>query len=203
MSDEDKSVASCHINQRHATSTNNTLNNVQDIDSQSANNSSTYQTPSISPNDSRKRPGRPLGSTNESKRIKLSNEKQAKYKITCRYLHKMETIKKGSKARKQRTYPGDAKLIDKIEIDPNSGEIFSIKMKGANKENDLKLEIIGSLHEHDVTGGLKAKLCSAAIVAQAGIDVQIVRCCSQTAEQALYGIYDTELGTIITQRQIN
>lgn len=100
-------------------------------------------------------------------------------------------------------YPDDAKLIDKIEIDPNSGEIFSIKMKGANKENDLKLEIIGSSHEHDVTGGLKAKLCSAAIVAQAGIDVQIVRCCSQTAEQALYGIDDTELGTIITQRQIN
>ena len=105
-------------------------------------------------------------------------------------------------------YPDDAKLISKIEINPHSGEIDSIKIKGGNdsgnKEiDDVQLEIVGSSHEHDVTGGLKAKLGTAVIVAQAGIDVHIVRCCSQTAEQVLRGVDNVQLGTVITQRIIH
>lgn len=102
-------------------------------------------------------------------------------------------------------FPKDAKLLRKIEIDSETGEIDSFEMSGVNQgenKEDIALEVIGSSHEHDVTGGLKAKLGSAATVAKAGVEVQIVRCCSKTALQALqdFGTYD--LGTTIKRKQM-
>ncbi len=102
-------------------------------------------------------------------------------------------------------FPNDARLIRKIEIDSETGEIDSFEMSGVdqgeNKE-DIALEVIGSSHEHDVTGGLKAKLGSAATVAKAGVEVQIVRCCSNTALQALQEFGTCDLGTTIKTKQV-
>ena len=95
-------------------------------------------------------------------------------------------------------HPDEAKLLRTIEIDPTTGEIDSIEIKDDDKCSTVdELEVIGSSHAHDVTGGLKAKLGSAAVVAKAGIDVQIVRCCSKTAEQAIQGLEEMDLGTTI------
>jgi isopentenyl phosphate kinase len=80
----------------------------------------------------------------------------------------------------------DAQLLKTIEIDPNTGKIM------ANN-----LNATGSSHEHDVTGGLEAKLGSAAIVARSGTEVRIVKCNSVTAEQSIKGMETITKGTII------
>ena len=105
-------------------------------------------------------------------------------------------------------YPNDAKLLKKIIIDPLSGEIDSVvQVKDSHSSVDedeaaevKSLEIQGSSHEHDVTGGLKAKLSSAMKVAKTGIQVKIVKCCSKTAEDVLEGC-ETDLGTTISRKK--
>jgi len=111
-------------------------------------------------------------------------------------------------------FPEEAKLLRTIDIDPSTGEIDSVEMQGekgdlvGNGKRTLAtdvgtLEVIGSSHAHDVTGGLKAKLGSAAVVAKTGIDVKIVRCCSKTAEQTIQELHDSDidLGTTITRKK--
>lgn len=80
----------------------------------------------------------------------------------------------------------DAKLLKTIEIDPSTGIIMA--------DN---LDATGSTHEHDVTGGLEAKLGSAAVVARSGTEVRIVKCNSVSAEQTIQGIQTTTKGTLI------
>ncbi len=107
--------------------------------------------------------------------------------------------------------PKEAKLLKRILIDQTNGEIDSVEVAtndGRHKEEQMgnestdigSLEIQGSSHEHDVTGGLKSKLSSAINVARKGIQVRIVKCCSKTAEDVLKG-NETELGTTIINKK--
>mmetsp|Transcript_16781 Transcript_16781/g.19407 ORF Transcript_16781/g.19407 Transcript_16781/m.19407 type:complete len:402 (-) Transcript_16781:12-1217(-) len=103
-------------------------------------------------------------------------------------------------------YPLDAKLLRNIFIDPNSGDIakVSVAEEGGDGTGHVgldTLQVSGSSHEHDVTGGLKTKLGSAAVVAKSGTEVKIVKCCSKSAEQAISGEVQTDLGTVITKEQ--
>eukprot|EP00536_Pseudo-nitzschia_multiseries_P010215 jgi/Psemu1/202657/e_gw1.305.29.1 len=67
----------------------------------------------------------------------------------------------------------DAALVKNISVDPESGEVMN------------ELSASGSSHEHDVTGGLEAKLGAAATVAKTGIDVIVARCGSVGAVIAM------------------
>mmetsp|Transcript_2220 Transcript_2220/g.5944 ORF Transcript_2220/g.5944 Transcript_2220/m.5944 type:complete len:382 (-) Transcript_2220:101-1246(-) len=67
----------------------------------------------------------------------------------------------------------NAELVRNVRVDPVSGRVMN------------ELSASGSSHEHDVTGGLKAKLGAAATVAKTGIDVIIARCGSVGATTAM------------------
>mmetsp|Transcript_8224 Transcript_8224/g.17106 ORF Transcript_8224/g.17106 Transcript_8224/m.17106 type:complete len:330 (+) Transcript_8224:53-1042(+) len=67
----------------------------------------------------------------------------------------------------------DAVLVRNIFIDPLTGEVMN------------ELSASGSTHEHDVTGGLEAKLGVAATVAKSGIDVLVAKCGSTNAVIAI------------------
>ncbi len=67
----------------------------------------------------------------------------------------------------------DATLVKNIFIDPRDGKILNA------------VSASGSSHEHDVTGGLEAKLGAAANVARAGVDVVVAKCGSKSARIAM------------------
>ncbi|KAL7467181.1 hypothetical protein ACHAXS_007434 [Conticribra weissflogii] len=86
-------------------------------------------------------------------------------------------------------------------FDPRDGD------EGGDEDGDadgkcLSLNVGGSSHAHDVTGGLKAKLGAAVAVVQAGIDVIIAQCGSVSAEKFVKGeyesVYEVEEGTLLT-----
>jgi isopentenyl phosphate kinase len=79
-----------------------------------------------------------------------------------------------------------AQLLMTIEVDPESGETTSVD-----------LEASGSTHAHDVTGGLKTKLASAAAIAMRGKNVTIVKCSSASAEKAIRNEKDVERATVL------
>ena len=94
--------------------------------------------------------------------------------------------------------PGDAKLMDRIDVDAVTGEIITENINAS-----------GSSHAHDVTGGLKVsfieyifywysvylnkvqtKLKAAAAIAKNGTDVIIAKCASKTAERIMKNLGD-------------
>lgn len=84
-----------------------------------------------------------------------------------------------------------ATLVERIEIG-DEGEILATS-SGAVKAT-------GSTHEHDVTGGLAAKLGAAATIAKSNIPVSIVQCGTMSALQALGGSTFEE-GTLVVRAQ--
>lgn len=79
----------------------------------------------------------------------------------------------------------NAKLLKRISVDSKTADI------------KVDLNASGSSHEHDVTGGLKTKLEAAAKIARLK-DVLIVERGSLSAEQALRGEKELELGTLLS-----
>mmetsp|Transcript_9765 Transcript_9765/g.17755 ORF Transcript_9765/g.17755 Transcript_9765/m.17755 type:complete len:354 (-) Transcript_9765:1431-2492(-) len=79
----------------------------------------------------------------------------------------------------------DAKLLKHIEISPLTGAIMT------------DVTATGSIHQHDVTGGLETKLGSAARIARSGTEVIIAKCQSSSAEQGIRGDIEMDLGTIV------
>uniref|UniRef100_A0A7S2HUP3 Aspartate/glutamate/uridylate kinase domain-containing protein n=1 Tax=Helicotheca tamesis TaxID=374047 RepID=A0A7S2HUP3_9STRA len=98
----------------------------------------------------------------------------------------------------------DAKPLDVIEIDGESGDIVvnldkNEENSGGGDDDDddgVMIDAGESLHDHDVTGGLKTKLGAAASIATKGIPVHIVQCGSKSAERAILG-EDDNGGTIV------
>jgi isopentenyl phosphate kinase len=89
----------------------------------------------------------------------------------------------------------DAMLIKSLRVDMTTGEVTS------DEDTLAEMDIGGSSHAHDVTGGLKAKLGSAVTAVQCGKDVIIAKCCSESAEKFVQGDFCTEaLGTVISQK---
>mmetsp|Transcript_7211 Transcript_7211/g.17584 ORF Transcript_7211/g.17584 Transcript_7211/m.17584 type:complete len:227 (-) Transcript_7211:383-1063(-) len=86
----------------------------------------------------------------------------------------------------------DAALVKNISIDPLSEKIMT------------HISASASSHEHDVTGGLEAKLGAAISIAKAGIDVIIAKCGSDSAKICMNSIIpgtNTNNSTLITLRQ--
>ncbi len=79
-----------------------------------------------------------------------------------------------------------ARLVPSIEVDA-FGQLQTTSSFVASK----------SLHQHDVTGGLEAKLSAAIAIAKTGKYVMIVKCGSKSAEAALNGESDFEVGTVV------
>jgi len=98
----------------------------------------------------------------------------------------------------------DAKPLDVIEIDGESGDIVvnldkNEENSGGGDDDDddgVMIDAGESLHDHDVTGGLKTKLGAAASIATKGIPVHIVQCGSKSAERAILG-EDDNGGTVV------
>lgn len=67
----------------------------------------------------------------------------------------------------------DATLVRNIFVDPLSGQVMN------------EVSASGSSHDHDVTGGLEAKLGAAASIAKAGVDVIVAKCGSDSAKIAM------------------
>ena len=111
-------------------------------------------------------------------------------------MNTIRVTKNGVYSKDPNKYPDDFKLIRTIRIDQQSGHIKSVDISGSN-HNNIDLDVAGSSHEHDVTGGLETKLDSAIQIAKLGIKVQILRCCSTAAEHVLLNIEDNDLGTTI------
>jgi isopentenyl phosphate kinase len=88
----------------------------------------------------------------------------------------------------------DAILIRSLRVDMTTGEVTS------DEDTLAEMDIGGSSHAHDVTGGLKAKLGSAVTAVQCGKDVIIAKCCSESAEKIVQGDSCTEAGTVISRR---
>lgn len=88
----------------------------------------------------------------------------------------------------------DARLIQSLRVDMTTGEVTS------DDKALAEMDIGGSSHAHDVTGGLKAKLGSAVTAVQCGKDVIIAKCCSESAEKFVQGDSCTEAGTVISRR---
>ena len=83
----------------------------------------------------------------------------------------------------------NAELLTSIEIDSSSGDLVAIDVEAS-----------GSTHEHDVTGGLKTKLASAASIVGAGKNVTIVKCGSESAEKAIRQEDNIFPATVLFQR---
>ncbi|KAL3761277.1 hypothetical protein ACHAWU_010190 [Discostella pseudostelligera] len=102
----------------------------------------------------------------------------------------------------------NARLIRSLTIHEDSDKIvIENKEGGINKDKSAQLEsdalnVSGSSHEHDVTGGLKAKLGAAVTIVQSGVKVIISQCCSSSTERYVKGdwssIWDVEAGTLLT-----
>jgi isopentenyl phosphate kinase len=86
----------------------------------------------------------------------------------------------------------DATLVDRIEIDKDGHVIVS--------EASGEVEATGSTHEHDVTGGLAAKLGAAATIAKGNTPVTIVQCGTISAQQALRGS-EVDIGTLVLRKK--
>lgn len=84
-----------------------------------------------------------------------------------------------------RSHP-QAKLLPRIEIDAQTQEVIA-----------PVLEVSESSHGHDVTGGFKTKLGSAATIAASGTNVTIVKCCSKSGKQAMLLEQDIERATVV------
>jgi len=82
-----------------------------------------------------------------------------------------------------------AELLTTIEIDSASRDLLAVNVEAS-----------GSTHEHDVTGGLKTKLASAASIVSNGKNVTIVRCGSESAERAIRQKDNVYPATILFQR---
>jgi len=80
-----------------------------------------------------------------------------------------------------------ARLIRQIEVDPTTSDVV-ISLPAIN--------VSGSSHEHDVTGGLKTKLASSAKIASK-TNVTIVKCTSPSAEQAIRRRSDIDVATVL------
>lgn len=98
----------------------------------------------------------------------------------------------------------NAKLIPLIEVDA----VGNIVSTGANGEGlDAPLcdtdeslspsSSCASIHEHDVTGGLRTKLQSAIEIAKTGIPVYILKCGSTDATRVIRGEPTFDRGTLI------
>ncbi len=88
----------------------------------------------------------------------------------------------------------DARLIQSLRVDMTTGEVIS------DEDTTAEMDIGGSSHAHDVTGGLKAKLGSAVTAVQCGKDVIIAKCCSESAEKFVQGDSCSEAGTVISRK---
>ena len=89
----------------------------------------------------------------------------------------------------------DARLIQSLRVDMTTGEVTS------DEDTLAEMDIGGSSHAHDVTGGLKAKLGAAVTAVQCGKDVIIAKCCSESAEKFVQGDDScTEAGTVISRK---
>ena len=102
----------------------------------------------------------------------------------------------------------NAELIRYLTVDRTTGEVTISNRDGEGligKESDA-LDVSGSSHDHDVTGGLKAKLSAAASIAQSGIDVMISQCGYKSTERFVKGdyesIWDVETGTLLAQKSM-
>lgn len=79
-----------------------------------------------------------------------------------------------------------------------------IKSISVTKEGNLRMKntltASGSSHEHDVTGGLEAKLASAITVAKRCIPVIIAKCCSSSGREYIMtkDLCSVQGGTIIS-----
>ena len=97
----------------------------------------------------------------------------------------------------------DAELIRSIKVDRKTGGVTIERIDNTGKD-DASLNVSGSSHEHDVTGGLKAKLSAAVTIVQSGVDVIISKCGSSCTRQLVKGewnsIWDVKAGTLLTQR---
>lgn len=119
----------------------------------------------------------------------------------------------------------NARLIRTLTVDPVTAAIVTVSVfrddteKVVPQENEecdneernnysdiensssMRLDITGSTHAHDVTGGLQTKLQAAAAITASGKNVTIVRCASESAELALMGLPQaTTSGTIMVPR---
>lgn len=101
----------------------------------------------------------------------------------------------------------NAELIRSLTIHEETGKVV-IENKGSDINNNNtaqldshKLNASGSSHEHDVTGGLKAKLGAAVTIVQSGVNVIISQCCSKSTDRYVKGdwnsIWDVEAGTLL------
>ena len=93
-----------------------------------------------------------------------------------------------------------APRIQTLTVDPNNATIVAASLfrdeESSNNENchqqpelllPSSLDVTGSRHAHDVTGGLRTKLGSAVTIAASGKNVTIIRCASRGAELVLRG----------------
>lgn len=109
----------------------------------------------------------------------------------------------------------NAELIRSLKVDKDTGkiDIESSKDTSSDKQNNGRgsatglsnaLNVSGSSHAHDVTGGLKAKLGAAVTIVQNGIDVIISQCRSDSTEFFVKGewesVWDVESGTLLSQQ---
>lgn len=98
-----------------------------------------------------------------------------------------------------------AELIRSLMVDEDTGEV-SIDDNGDESESGKeKIDVGGSSHAHDVTGGLKAKLGAAVAIVQAGIPVVVSQCGSDSTEKFVRGdwesIWEVEAGTLLSLRK--
>ena len=94
----------------------------------------------------------------------------------------------------------DARLIRSLKVDVTTGEVT---IDNNDDDNNVanEMDVSGSSHAHDVTGGLKAKLCSAVTAVQCGKEVVIAKCCSTSAEKYIQGDSSSaEEGTLISKK---
>lgn len=93
----------------------------------------------------------------------------------------------------------DARLIRSLKVDVTTGEV-TIDDDGGG-DNEAEMDVSGSSHAHDVTGGLKAKLGAAVTAVQCGKEVVIAKCCSTSAEKFVQGDSSSaEEGTRISKK---
>lgn len=93
----------------------------------------------------------------------------------------------------------NARLIRSLKVDVTTGEVTTDDDGGDNAAAEMNVG--GSSHAHDVTGGLKAKLGAAVTAVQCGKEVVIAKCCSSSAEKYIEGDSSSaEEGTVISKK---
>ena len=92
----------------------------------------------------------------------------------------------------------DARLIRSLKVDVTTGEVT---IDDGDGDDAAEMDVSGSSHAHDVTGGLKAKLGAAVTAVQCGKEVVIAKCCSTSAEKYIQGESSAaEEGTLISRK---